>query len=193
MAKLRLALIVSARRELRLSAGETPLGSESLTGFELLDQRIETLDGPAYQRTGLAQVGSIFLSGAEVVNPAYPEDSLSLSWYLPDEEAPAAARPVPFKGVGLIPAELRREPAEPGGVWRFRVEGCGPFVETLFFDSGFHPPFKASDLTLHLTDLSGYGYASTILTQVLYGHRAPTYSEGEWGFAEVIAEGALDD
>jgi hypothetical protein len=193
MPKLRLALIVRANRELRLSAGEVPKEAAEISEFEVVTQTVETPEGPAFPRVGLARVGSVFLSGAEVLNPAYPDDSLTLSWYLPDEEDASKARPILLKTVGLIPAPYPRDPAERGCVWRFKVEGTSPFVETLFFDTGFQPPFKPSELTLHLTDISRYGFASTILTQVLHCHRAPSYSEGDWAFPDLIAEGSLDE
>ena len=191
MSKLRLAIVVRAHRELRLSAGEVRRGELDKPEFEHLEEEILTLDGPAYLRVGLAQVGSVHLAGPEVINPAYPQDSLELAWFLPDEDGPVT--PVSLSRVGLIPETHPRPPAEPGHVWRFRVEGWGPIEQTLIFQHGFQPPFKPSDLTLKLTSLKSFGYDSMILSQLLYCHRAPTYTEGDMGVSELIAEGVLSD
>ncbi|MDR2340690.1 MAG: hypothetical protein LBF40_11285 [Deltaproteobacteria bacterium] len=193
MALLQLALIVSARRELILSAGEVRKGERDGTSFELTDEPIQTLDGPAFLKVGLAQTGSINVSGAEVVNMDYPGDSLGISWYIPAEESPDDARPVDLGKVGVIPTELPREAPEPGHVWHFRVDGRGPFTETLFYDSGFLPPFKPTDVTLRLTDIGNFGFKTLVLTQVIFGHKAPTYTEGDWGLSETIAQGFLGE
>jgi hypothetical protein len=193
MPNLKLALVVSARRELHLTAGEVAVDMIGKPEFEHIDEEITTLDGPAYLKVGLAQLGAVYLHGAEIVNVKYPGDSVELSWYLPDEEEPEAAKPVELRYVGWIPSNFPRQQAEPGHVWRFRVEGRGPFVETLFFQVGFQPPFKASDLTIHLTDLSAYGFDSLVISQVLYCHRSPVYTEGDIALNELISEGLLEN
>jgi hypothetical protein len=73
------------------------------------------------------------------------------------------------------------------------VEARGPVSETLFFQSGFQPPFKPSDLTMHLVDLAAYGFDSMVLGRLLYCHRAPVYAEAELGLTELISEGLLED
>jgi hypothetical protein len=188
-----LALIVSARRELFLSAGEVPLGSPGGPSFEVASETIDTLEGPTRLKVGIAQTGSVNIAGAEIVNLDYPGDSLELSWYLPGEENEEDARPIDLERVGLIPQVLNRDSPEPGNVWYFKVDARGPLRETFFFDSGFQPPFKASDLTLYLTDLGNFGYKTYILSKVLYGHKAPTYTEGDWLPPETIAQGILDE
>ncbi|MDR1166360.1 MAG: hypothetical protein LBO66_10950 [Deltaproteobacteria bacterium] len=194
MPLLQMALIVTARRELTLRAGETRRGGPEGETFELASETVDTVEGPASLKFGVAQTGSVYLTGAEVVNIDYPEDSLSLAWYLPAEENPEDARPVELAKVGLIPTILEREsPEDPDGVWYFQVDARGPFTETLFFDSGFLPPFKASDLTLYLTDLGNYGYKTMVLSKVFYGHKAPTYTEGDWMIPETIARGVLEN
>ena len=193
MSKLRLAIVVSARRELRLTAGEVGRDQLDKPEFEHMEEEIRVLEGPTYMRVGLANLGSVHLVGPEVVNPVWPQDSLSLAWYLPDEEPPEAARPVPLSKVGLIPEAFHRPAPEAGHVWRFRVEGWGPMEQTIVYQSGFQPPFKPSDLTLNLTPLAAFGYDSLILSRLLYGHRAPTYIEGDLGLAKLIAEGVLED
>ncbi|MDR3154458.1 MAG: hypothetical protein LBW85_09390 [Deltaproteobacteria bacterium] len=191
MPLLQLAIIVQARREILLSAGELPLGSEGDPEFEVSDETVETLEGPASRKVGIATTGSVYVTGAELVNIDYPADSLSLSWYLPGEENEDAARPVDLSMVGLIPSVFPREEAEQGFEWHFKVDARSPFKEIHFYDSGFHPPFKASDITFYLTDLANYGYRTMILSKVFYGHKAPTYSENDWGFPETIAQGKL--
>ena len=191
MSKLRLAIVVRAHRELRLSAGEVRRDQLDKPEFEHFDEEVQTLDGPAFLKVGLAQLGSVNLAGPEVVNPAYPQDSLELSWYLPDEESPAT--PINIARVGLIPETFSRPPAEIGHVWRFRVEGWGPVEQTMVFQQGFQPPFKPSDLTLRLTPLKAYGFDSMILGQLLYCHRAPTYIEGDMGVSDLLSEGLWAD
>jgi hypothetical protein len=193
MALLQMAIIVTARRELILTAGEMAPGAKLGPSFELASEQVDTLEGPTFLKVGIAQTGSVYINGAEIINIDYPADSLSLAWYLPGEENEEDARPVEMDKVGLIPSTLARDNPEPGNVWYFKVDARGPFRETLFFDSGFQPPFKASELTLHLTDLGNYGYKSLVLSKVIYGHKAPTYTEGDWGFPETIAQGILDD
>jgi hypothetical protein len=192
MSKLRLAVVVRAHRELRLTAGEAPLDDLDRPEFEHMVEEVQTPDGPASLRFGLARVGAVHLWGAEVVNPAYPQDSLRLSWYLPDEEGPEAARDIPLASVGLIPEPHPRPPAEAGHVWRFRVEGWGPVEQTHVFQSGFQPPLKPSELTLRLTSLKNFGFDSLILGQILHLHRAPAYIEGDMGVGGLIAEGLLE-
>ena len=192
MPLLQLALIVSARRELILSAGEVVKGAKDGTSFELTQEPVQTLDGPAFLNVGLTRSGSVNVSGAEVVNIEYPGDSLEISWFLPAEEQPEDARPVDLSRVGVHPTVLVRDDPEPGHVWHFRVDGRGPFTETLFFDSGFLPPFKPTDVTLYLTDIGSFGFKTLVMTKVIYGHKAPAFTEGDWGFPETIAQGFLD-
>ncbi|MDR2612917.1 MAG: hypothetical protein LBG06_08870 [Deltaproteobacteria bacterium] len=193
MPLLQLALIVKARRELILSAGERPLGTaDGAPDFEVTDETVDTLEGPASRKVGVATTGSVYITGAEIVNLDYPGDSITLSWYLPGEENEEAARPVDLSRVGLIPRVLPRDAAELGFEWYFKMDARSPLKEILFYDSGFQPPFKASDVTLYLTDLGNYGYRTMILTQVFYGHKAPSYTENDWGFPETIAQGRLE-
>jgi hypothetical protein len=190
---VKVGLIVDARRELHLSAGEIHLDDLDKPRFERLEERIMTLDGPAYMKVGLTQIGSVQISGLEVVNAKYPGDSLTLSWYLPDEEEPSEARVLPLSQVSIVPRPYPRPKAERDHVWTFRVEGRGPVSETHVFQIGFQPPFQASDLTLHLTDLSAYGFDSYVIERVLYCHRAPAYTEGVLGLSGLISQGRLPD
>jgi hypothetical protein len=159
--------------------------------FEHFEEPIQTLDGPAFLKVGLARLGSVHLQGLEVVNPAYPQDSLEMAWCLPDEDGPL--NPIKLSEVGIIPENYPRPPAEPGHVWRFRVEGWGPVEQAFVFQSGFQPPFKPSDLTVKLTSLKAYGFDSLILGQLLYCHRAPTYIEVDMGVSDLLSEGLLAD
>jgi hypothetical protein len=152
-----------------------------------------TLDGPAFMKVGLAQIGSVQISGLEVVNVKYPGDSLGLAWFLPDEEGPEKAREIPLSRVGLIPQAHPRPKPEKDHVWRFSVSGRGPVSELYIFQTGFQPPFKPSDVTIYLTDLSAYGFDSYVISQILYCHRAPAYTEGALGLSDVISEGQLED
>ncbi|MDR2142381.1 MAG: hypothetical protein LBR11_11450 [Deltaproteobacteria bacterium] len=191
MALLRLALIVQAKRELTLSAEEVPIGGPRPDSLEVVDERLDTLEGPLYRKVGVTTVSQVFLTGAEIADLANPADSLSLSWYLPGEEGPEMAKSLDVTQVGLLPQNLDLEPPSPGREWWRKVEARGPITETLFFESGFQPPFKSSQVTLYLTDLRNLGVTSFILSQVMYGHRVPAYTEGEWGFSELVSEGRL--
>jgi hypothetical protein len=191
MPLLQLALVVQARRELILSAGERPLDFV-IPDFEVASETVDTLEGPASRKVGIATTGSVYITGAEIVNLDYPGDSITVFWYLPGEENEDAARPVDLSKVGLVPTVLQREAAEKGFEWYFKVDARSPFKETFFYDSGFQPPFKPSDITLYLTDLGNYGYGTMLLSKVFYGHKAPTYTENDWGFPETITQGRLE-
>jgi hypothetical protein len=190
---IKLGLIVDARRELHLSAGEVHKDDLNKPEFERLDEKIMTLDGPTYMKVGLTQIGSVQISGLEVVNVKYPADSLNVYWYLPDEEGPEEARAVSLSQVGLIPRAFPRPKAEKDHLWTFKVEGRSQVSETHIYQIGFQPPFKASDLTVYLTDLSAYGFDSYVIERILYCHRAPAYTEGVLGLSELISQGQLED
>ncbi|MDR0550347.1 MAG: hypothetical protein LBI10_13210 [Deltaproteobacteria bacterium] len=191
MSLLRLALIVSAQRELTFSADDAPLGGPDSTGLKVIQEEFDTLEGPAHRDIGVATVAQIFLVGAEIVDLTNPAASLTLSWYLPGEESPDQARLLDVNQVGLIPQDLKPEPLTPGREWWHKLEARGPVKETLFFESGFQPPFKPSQLTLYATDLKNFGLSSFILGQVMYGRKVPAYTEAEWGFTQTVSEGRL--
>jgi hypothetical protein len=193
MSNLKLAVIVNARRELTLTAGEVPVENPHRPEFEHFSEPVSTIDGPYFLKIGLAQLGEVNLSGAEILNTAYPGDSLALSWYLPDEEEPESARSINVSLVGFIPQLFPRPRASAGNIWRFKVDARGPFTETYVFQIGFQPPFKASDLTFYVTDISAYGFNSAIVSKVLYSYRAPSYRESDGGLPETVAEGLLSD
>ncbi|MDR1576851.1 MAG: hypothetical protein LBT86_01300 [Deltaproteobacteria bacterium] len=191
MSLLRLALIAEAKRELTLSADETPIGGSAGAALEVVKEKFDTLEGPAFRKVGVATVSQVFLTGFEVVDLNAPADSLKLSWYLPDEEEPNKARAVDMNLVGLIPQDLKRDPPALGQEWWRKLEARGPVSETLFFETGFQPPFRASDVVLYLTDLKNFGFDTFILSQVAYGRRVPAYTEAEWGFTQIVSEGRL--
>ncbi|MDR1873046.1 MAG: hypothetical protein LBS60_14190 [Deltaproteobacteria bacterium] len=191
MALLRLALIVEAQRELTFSADEAKIGGPAPDTLEVVKEAFDTLEGPAFRKVGVTTVSRIFLAGAEVANLNDPAASLKLSWYLPGEEGPERAKDLDVAKVGLIPRDLAREAPAPGYEWWHKLEARGPVTETLFFESGFQPPFKPAEITISLTDLRQFGLATFIVSQVTYGHKAPAYTEGEWGFTELVSEGRL--
>ncbi|MDR1608166.1 MAG: hypothetical protein LBT38_07130 [Deltaproteobacteria bacterium] len=191
MALLRLALLVEAKRELTLYADETPIGGSTGAALEVVKEEFDTLEGPAFRTVGVATVSQVFLSGLEIANLNDPASDLKLSWYLPDEEGPEKARLVDVAQVGLIPEDLKRDPPSPGREWWRKLEARDLVSQTLFFETGFQPPFKASDVTLYASDLKNYGFETFILSRVMYGHRVPAYIEGDWGFAQIVSEGRL--
>jgi hypothetical protein len=93
----------------------------------------------------------------------------------------------------LIPQSYPRPKAEKDHHWSFRVEGRGPVTETHIYQIGFQPPFKPSDLTIYLTDLSAFGFDSFVIDRILYCHRAPAYTEGVLGLSELVSQGLLED
>jgi hypothetical protein len=191
MSLLRLALIIEAKRELTFSADETAAGEAGPKGLEVVKEKFDTLEGPAFREVGVATVAQVFLVGAEIADLNDPAASLKLSWYLPGEEGPENAKSFDPGRVGLIPRDLPRDPSPPGRQWWHKLEARGPVKETLFFESGFQPPFKPSDLTFYATDLKNFGLSSLILGQVMYGRKAPAYTEGDWGFTQTVSEGRL--
>jgi hypothetical protein len=191
MALLQLALIVGAKRELTLSADEVTIGQSGPASLEVMKEKVDTLEGPAYLKVGVATVSTVFMVGAEIAEPTSASSSLTMAWYLPDEEGPEKARVIDVSQVGLIPANMDLATPGPGQEWWYKLEARGPVEETLFFESGFQPPFKPSDITLYITDLRQLGLPSLILSQVMYGHKVPAYTEGEWGFTQIVSEGRL--
>jgi hypothetical protein len=121
------------------------------------------------------------------------EFTLTVSWHLPDEEPPEAARPVDLAGARRLATTLERPPAGPGWRWRYRLESSRPALEVRFFEGGFQPPLKPADLTLNLVHLVNFNYDGYILTGLDYGHRPAAYIEAEWRLPSVEAEGFLED
>jgi hypothetical protein len=191
MALLQLALIVEAKRELTLSADEVPIGQNRPEPLEVMKEKVDTLEGPAFRKVGVTTVSPIFMVGPEIADLNDPAASLSISWYLPGEQTPQSAQKIDPAKVGLIPSVLERSQPGPGSEWWHKLEARGPVEEKLFFESGFQPPFKPSEITLYLTDLRNFGLPLFILNKVMYGHKAPAYTEGEWGFTQIVSEGRL--
>jgi uncharacterized protein YndB with AHSA1/START domain len=191
MALLQLALIVSAKRELTFSADEVPAGSSGPGGLKVVREKFDTLEGPAWRQVGVTTVSPSFMVGAEIEDLDDPGASLSLAWYLPGEEEAGEARPAEAAKAGLIAEPLARPRASAGLEWWYKLESRGPVSETLFFNCGFQPPFKPSDITIYLTDLKNFGVPSYIISKVMYGHKTASYTEADWGFTQIVSEGRL--
>ena len=180
---LRVAFIISAPREMTLTAGRE----------EINPSAPETDDDPPFMPIGRSSGDEIHLSGPLIGDQERLEATVAVAWYLPDEEEAGAARPANLAGARRLVTAQERPPAEPGWRWRYRLESRRPARETRFFEGGFHPPFKAADLTLQLVYLVNFNYDGYILTGLNYLHRPAAYIETEWRVPAVEAEGFLED
>ncbi|MDR1045398.1 MAG: hypothetical protein LBP33_09820 [Candidatus Adiutrix sp.] len=180
---IRIALVVSAPRELTLTAGREEIAPSPLPPEDALP----------YVNIGRAEGDELHLSGALIGDPRQIGASLSVAWYFPDEEGPDQAREVALGEAQIIVNTTPRPKAEPGWRWRYRLESRKPCLEMKFYSGGFQPPFKASSLTLHLQHLVNYNYDGYLLSQVDYDHRPASYIESEWRPPTVEAEGYLQD
>ena len=181
---IRVALIVSAPRELSLTAGREEL--------EPAPEPAPELDLP-FLNVGRVAGDEIHLSGALIGDPDDIGASLSLFWYLPDEEPVEAARPADLAGAKILIARPERPAAGAGWRWRYLLESRKPCLETRFFSAGFQPPFQAADLTLHLEHLVNFNYDGYVLSKVDYHHRPPSYIEADWRLPTIEAQGFLGD
>ena len=180
---LRVALIISAPREMTLTAGRE----------ELAPAPPEPDDDPPFLNIGRASGDEIHLSGPLIGDPEKPGGTLTVAWYLPDEEKAEAARAVDLAGARLLLTTLARSPAEPGWRWRYLLETRRPALETRFYEGGFQPPFKSSDLTLNLVHLVNFNYDGYILAGLDYCRHPAAYIEADWRFPTLEASGVLED
>lgn len=185
---LKVGLIIFAPVEFTLTAGLreiNPLPEEPEDGEP--DQILPFL------KVGLAEGDDFHLSGAMVENPKQIGKSLTIGWYFPDEEEPNAARVIDLSEAKLVVSAAPRKKADPGWRWQYRLESRQKSLQTNIFNSGFQPPFKASDVTLHLWHMINYGFDGYILAKVEYGHRPPSFVESEWRVPQLEKEGVLED
>ena len=180
---MRTAFIVSAPLEMTLTAGRVEINPDP--------EKAE--DDPPFLNIGRVWGDEIHLSGPLVAAPKFLESTLAVSWYLPGEEKAESARPVDLAGAGRRMTVLDRPPAEPGWRWRYLLESRRPAREIRFYEGGFLPPFKASDLTLNLIHLINFNYNGYILAGLNYGHRPPSYIEAEWREPALESAGFLDN
>ena len=179
---LRIALVISAPREMTLTAGREEINpSPPPPG-----------DDPPFLNIGRSSGDEIHLSGPLIGDPEMLEVTLAVAWYLPDEEKAEAARPVDLAEARRFVSPLDCPPAEPGWRRRYRLESRRPALETRIFEGGFHPPFQAADLTLNLVYLVNFNYDGYILAGLEYLHRPAAYIEAEWRFPVIEAEGFLE-
>ena len=181
---IRVALIVSAPRELSLTAGREELEPTASPSAEA--------DLP-FLNVGRVAGDEIHLSGPLIGDPDHIGASLTLFWYLPDEEPVDNARPVDPDGAKIVIATPERPAADQGWRWRYLLESRKPCLETKFYSTGYQPPFKASDLTIHLEHLINFNYDGYLISKIDYHHRPPSYIEAEWRLPAVEAQGYLDD
>lgn len=183
---LKVALIILAQRELSLTAGQreiNPAVEESGENEEFLP----------FLRLGRVEGDYFHLSGALVEDIDQIGAGLTIGWYFPDEEAPEQARIIDLSAAKTTVATAPRKKADPGWLWRYRLESRQKSIQTNIYQSGFQPPFKASDVTLHLCQTVNYNFDGYILARVDYANRPATYVESEWRVPKLESEGCLDD
>lgn len=185
---LRIALIVFAPLEYTLTAGQRELEPAPAPPEE--DEADEILP---FLKVGLAEGDDFHLSGPMVENPDRIGASLAVGWYFPDEEEPGEARVVNLAEARIVVSTAPRKRADSGWRWQYRLESRAKSLTTNFYNTGFQPPFKASDVSLHLSHAVNYNYDGYILDKVEYTHRPPSYVESEWRPPKLVAEGFLDD
>jgi hypothetical protein len=181
---MQVAFIISAPREMTLTAGRVETNPVTQEPRE---------DDPPFLNIGRAWGDEFHLNGPLIADLDFLESTLSVSWYLPGEETAEAARPVDLTGAGRFLTVLERTPAEPGWRWRYLLESRRPAQETRFFEGGFLPPLKSSDLTLHLVHIKNFNYDGYILTGLDYHHRPASYIEAEWRQPTLESAGFLED
>lgn len=182
---IQIALVVTAPRELILTAGREEITPSPEAGPEEPD--------PPFLNIGRAEGDEVHMSGALIGDPENLAASLTIDWYLPEEEECDLAQPVDLSGAKVIVTTAPRHKAEAGWRWHYRLESRKPGREIKFYDGGFQPPFRASDLTIHLEHLINYNYDGYIVTGVDYHHKGPSYTEAEWSVPTLESEGFLED
>lgn len=180
---IRVALIVSAQVELTLTAGREEL--------------IPSSPPPPDPETPFVNVGhadgdEVHITGPKVDDPVQLASSLEIRWYLPDQEDEDEARKIDVSETRLLVNITGLPPAEQGWKRRYRLESRKPCRMVFFYDHGFLPPFKATEITLNFEHLLNYGFDGYILSGVLLGHRPPSYQEIDWSFPTIEKEGYID-
>lgn len=186
---LKVALIVFSPKEFTLTAGQREINPP-------LDEPEESeADGEIlpFLKVGLAEGDDFHVSGPLVENPEHIGASLAIGWYLPDEEQPSAARVIDLSEANVVVTTAPRKKADSGWRWQYRLESRQKSLQTNFYNSGFQPPFKGSDVTLQLLHTINYNFDGYILNKVEYTHRPPSYVESEWRVPKLEAEGVLED
>jgi len=183
---IRIALIITAPRELTLTAGREEIDPAP-------EPAPEPEDDLPFLNVGRAKGDEIHLSGPLIGDASSIGASLSIRWFFPDEEDQSQAREVDLSQAGILIHTTPRQRAEAGWRWRCRLESRRNCEEIKFYGGGFQPPFKASELTLHLQYLVNYNYDGYLLSQVDFGHKPPAYIEAEWRPPLVESEGFLED
>ena len=184
---LRVALIIFAPREFTLTAGQREINPT----HEEPDESVEEI--LPFLQVGRAEGDNFHLSGALVENPDQIGTSLAIGWDFPDEEDPNQARVIDLSAAQTVVTTAPRKKADPGWRWQYRLESRQKSLQTNIYQSGFQPPFKASDVTLHLWHAINYNFDGYILARVDYAHRPPAYVESEWRIPKLEGEGFLED
>ena len=183
---IRIALIVSAPLEMTLTAGREELSPAS-------PATVSPEEDLPFINVGRHQGQEIHLNGPLIGDPDLPGHSLSVAWYFPGEEKADRARTVDLAEAKIFLTTAPRHRAEPGWQWRYRLETRRPFQEIHFFSQGFQPPFKPSDISLHIQHLINFNYDGYLLTKIEWNGRPAAEVETEWRFPTIEDEGILED
>ena len=181
---IRIAFIVSAPLEMTLTAGRHELTSRP--------------EVPPDKDTPFLHVGhhlgdEIHMSGPLIGDPEAVGFGLQIDWYFPNEESAEQARPVDISQAQIFMTTTPRQKAEPGWQWRYCLESRKPYRAVYFFEGGFQPPFKDSNISLKLDHIINYNYDGYILSRLTWEGRSATQVDGEWVFPRVESEGVLVD
>lgn len=184
---LRVALIIFTPRELTLTAGQREINPSAEPA------EIDPDDELPFVNVGRAEGDDYHVGGALVEDPDRIAASLAIGWYFPDEEQPSEARVVDLAEARIVVTTAPRKKADYGWRWQYRLESRQNCMQTNIYNAGFQPPFKASDVTLHLAYMINYNFDGHILARVEYTHRPPSYVESEWRAPKLESEGFLPD
>lgn len=183
---LKVALIILAQREFNLTAGQSEINPA-------VEESGENEDILPFLRVGRVLGANFHLGGALVEDLDQIGTGLTIGWYFPDEEEPKQARIIDLSAAKTVITTAPRKRADPGWRWRYRLESRQKSIQINIYQSGFQPPFKASDVTLHLCQAVNYSFDGYILARVDYAHRPPAYVESEWRVPKLESEGYLYD
>ncbi|MGL4208833.1 MAG: hypothetical protein ACRCTY_05545 [Candidatus Adiutrix sp.] len=183
---IKIALVISAPIELTLNAGR-----EEIVPTET--EEVSSPDDSPFLVVGVARADEMHLSGPLVFAPADVGATVSAGYFFPDGEGPTSVRPIDLSSATLHVHSTPRQKADRGFRWRYRLESRKPFQQTLIFEGGFMPPFKASHISLGLEHLINYNYDGYVLSSFAYNHKAPICIESDWRFPTVESEGYLVD
>lgn len=182
---LKIAIIITAPREMRLTAGREELQAQTL--------EVPPEEDLPFLNVGRAAGDELHVSGPLIGDPDDVGATLEMAWYFPDEEGAEAARPIDPAEVTVSVNTLARNKAGEGQRWRYRLESAKMYRAVMFFEGAFLPPFKPADIRVRIDHLIHYNYDGYVLSGLSHDYRPPSYTEVEWRLPQLESEGILDD